>query len=76
MFCGLITIVARSMISKLVSKDEVGKIYSFLASGEAAIPLIAVPIYNFIYAESFESFPGAIYMFSTCINFFIFFSFV
>jgi len=76
MFCGLITIVGRSMLSKLVHKDEVGKIYSFLASGEAAIPLIASPIYNLLYSATLDSFPGAVYVLTSSLDFLILLSFM
>jgi len=64
------------MISKLVHKDEVGKIYSFVASGEAAIPLFAAPFYNTIYAATETSAPGAGYMVTTFLNGFIVISFM
>jgi PCFT/HCP family folate transporter-like MFS transporter 1/3 len=76
MFCGLISIMIRSMLSKIVAKDEIGKVFSFMASGEATMPLIAAPLYNFVYHEYVATFPGAIYLLSAFFNVCILISFI
>lgn len=34
MFAGLISIVIRAMLSKIVAKEEIAKVFTFLACGE------------------------------------------
>lgn len=65
MFAGLISIVIRSMLSKIVSKEEIAKVFTFLACGEASMPLIAVPLYNLVFANTNKTFPGCIFLIST-----------
>ncbi|CAG0882326.1 unnamed protein product [Darwinula stevensoni] len=72
---GIGTISIRSMLSKIVLNDELGnliffpvlvsaspgKIYSVLASCEAAIPLFATAIYTQLYVATVATIPGASY---------------
>ena len=51
-------IVIRSMLSKCVSKSELGKIYSLLASLEGAVPLFAAPLFTFVYTHTLETWTG------------------
>ena len=70
-----ISIVVRSMLSKCVTKDELGKIFSLPASIEAGgkevsnntlllylnfflVPLLASPIYTFVYTTTLNTFAG------------------
>jgi len=67
----LASIVIRSILSKCVSKSELGKVYSVLASLEAAVPLFASPLFTFVYSATLESFLGAVFilqagLFSIC----------
>ena len=52
------SIVIRSMLSKCVSKAELGKIFSLLASLEAAVPLFAAPLFTFVYTHTLETWTG------------------
>ena len=52
------SIVIRSMLSKCVSKAELGKIFSLLASLEAAVPLFAAPLFTFVYTNTLETWTG------------------
>ncbi|ROT73112.1 putative solute carrier family 46 member 3-like [Penaeus vannamei] len=62
---GLPLIVTRSVISKLVPEDEVGAVFSLLASWEALVPLFSGPVYTFVYAHTIDVFPGVIYFVSS-----------
>jgi MFS-type transporter involved in bile tolerance (Atg22 family) len=62
MFAGLISIVIRSMLSKVVDKEEVAKVFTFLSCGEASMPLMAVPLYNYIYINTKDTFAGAVFL--------------
>jgi len=55
-------IVIRSMLSKCVNKADLGKIYSLLASLEAAVPLFASPLFTIVYTSTLETFPGAVFL--------------
>jgi len=55
-------IVIRSMISKCVNKSDLGKIYSLLASLEAAVPLFASPLFTIVYTTTLETFPSAVFL--------------
>ncbi|XP_042883936.1 solute carrier family 46 member 3-like [Penaeus japonicus] len=61
---GLPLIVTRSVISKLVPEDEIGAVFSLLASWEALVPLISGPVYTFVYSHTIDIYPGVIYFVS------------
>jgi len=64
--CGFLSslaaIVIRSMLSKVVSKAELGKVFSLLASLEAAVPLFAAPLFTTVYNNTLSTFPGAVFL--------------
>jgi len=70
MFLGAVTgflssmsgICIRSLLSKCVSKSELGKVFSVLASLEAAVPLVAAPLFTFVYTSTLESFLGSVFL--------------
>ncbi|CAG7838237.1 unnamed protein product, partial [Allacma fusca] len=66
----------RSLLSKVVSTKELGKVYSFLASGEAVMPLIAAPLYNLVYKKNLATFPGAVFLISVGLALFMIATFV
>ena len=57
----------RAIVSKLVDGDEVGKIFSVVATLESAIPIFASPAYSNLFAATIATFPGAIYQFSAAV---------
>ncbi|XP_068214719.1 lysosomal proton-coupled steroid conjugate and bile acid symporter SLC46A3-like [Palaemon carinicauda] len=65
---GLPLIVTRAVISKLVPPEEVGAIFSLLASWEALVPLFSAPVYTFVYNSTVEAFPGTIYFVSASVT--------
>ena len=46
----------------MVVKSELGKIFSMVASLEAAVPLFAAPLFTFVYNHTLDSFPGAVFL--------------
>jgi len=76
MFSGLITIVIRAMLSKIVAKDEIAKVYTFLACGEASMPLVAVPLYSLVFRNTQYTFPGAIFLITSGTYFVILVAFI
>ena len=71
--------VVRSLISKCINIDEVGKVFSILAVVAALAPVAGNPLFRQLYNGTLETFPGAIFLLaaslllvSTAINFFIY----
>lgn len=63
-FAGQIMSVARSIIFKTVSSTETGKVNGLMASVDSLTPLLATPIYSFVYSATFEYMPGAFFLLS------------
>ncbi|XP_061704889.1 probable peptidoglycan muropeptide transporter SLC46 isoform X1 [Cydia pomonella] len=61
-FSGTSFIAMRSMVSKLVEKDELGKVNSFFGVAEAMMPLVYAPMYTSTYTATIKSFPGAFFV--------------
>ena len=59
----VITVTIRSQSTKEVDKDEIGRIFSVVALGQALVPLIANPMFGGIYKATLNSFEGA-YLFT------------
>ncbi|XP_041379490.1 proton-coupled folate transporter-like [Gigantopelta aegis] len=59
---GMISSVIRSLMSKHVQEDELGKTFSLLASGETGSKLLGSVIFTNIYGASVYFFPGFSYM--------------
>lgn len=51
--------MCRSLISKMVDKSEIGKIFAVTTALEAVSTLGAAPIYTYIYTNTYETFPSA-----------------
>ncbi|CAB3250819.1 unnamed protein product [Arctia plantaginis] len=61
-FNGTSFIAMRSMVSKLVDRDELGKVNSFFGVAEAMMPLIYAPMYTTLYTKTLKTFPGAFFI--------------
>uniref|UniRef100_A0A336K589 CSON001695 protein n=1 Tax=Culicoides sonorensis TaxID=179676 RepID=A0A336K589_CULSO len=57
-------IAVKSMLSKLVEKNELGRVYSVLGVTENIDAIIFTPIYSLIYYKTLERMPGAFFLFS------------
>ncbi|XP_076252114.1 putative peptidoglycan muropeptide transporter SLC46 isoform X2 [Rhynchophorus ferrugineus] len=55
-------IAMRSIASKLVPSDELGKLNSLFGACEALMPLVYGPMYSATYAATIQSMPGAFYI--------------
>ncbi|XP_022916345.1 probable peptidoglycan muropeptide transporter SLC46 isoform X2 [Onthophagus taurus] len=53
--------VIRSIVSKMISSDERGKIFSILAVADNAIPIVSGTLYSQVYNASIHTHPAAIY---------------
>ena len=58
-FNSIVTVIIRSECSKTVGENEIGKIFSVVALGQAIVPLISNPLYGFLYRATLTTFPGA-----------------
>merc|ERR1712179_783911 len=65
---GQSSMVIRSLLSKLVTKSDLGKVYSMLGCLENIIPLIFSPILTYTYNHTLNTFPGAVYTVSASIT--------
>lgn len=62
-------IAMRSMASKLVPSDELGKINSLIGVSEALMPLVYGPLYSATYAATMRTMPGAFFLLGGCLTF-------
>ncbi|XP_013098104.1 tetracycline resistance protein, class A [Stomoxys calcitrans] len=67
-FNGTSFIAMRSMATKLVSKDELGKVNSLFGVAEALMPVVYAPMYSTLYAATIKVFPGAFYILGAAIT--------
>jgi hypothetical protein len=59
---GAITNVGmRSHLSTIVDKDELGKVFSLIASVDATAPLVASVFFTLIFTQTLDFFPGAVF---------------
>lgn len=62
---GLGNLAVRSLMSKLVPEDELGKVFSFLATCEAIVPLLGSSVILKIFNATIKIFPGTCYFAAT-----------
>ena len=65
------SIIIRSFISKIIPSDELGSVFSMLASLEACVPLMTAPIFTMVYEKTINYFPAAILLISAIMFVFI-----
>lgn len=57
----------RSIITKLVDADEIGKASSLISISEALVPVIYSPVYSKVYLTTLSTFAGAFYLISAAL---------
>ncbi|KAG6464814.1 hypothetical protein O3G_MSEX014747 [Manduca sexta] len=65
---GTTAIALRSIASKLVSYQEFGKVYSLFGVMETMMPLIAAPVYSWVYISVLHVLPGAVFLLSVAVT--------
>lgn len=61
-FSGTSFIATRSIASKLVNSDELGKVNSLLSMSESLMPVIYGPLYANMYSATMDFMPGAYFL--------------
>uniref|UniRef100_A0A2A4JD86 Adenylate cyclase n=1 Tax=Heliothis virescens TaxID=7102 RepID=A0A2A4JD86_HELVI len=61
---GTTTIALRSIASKLVSSQELGKVYSLFGVAETMMPIIFAPMYSRVYIATLNVLPGTVFLVS------------
>lgn len=61
-------IAMRSIASKLVPTDELGKVNSLFGVCESLMPLVYGPMYSAIYAATMKTFPGTFFLAGGCMT--------
>ncbi|CAH0727982.1 unnamed protein product, partial [Brenthis ino] len=61
---GTTTIALRSIASKLVSHQELGKVFSLFGLAETMMPLLFAPLYSRVYILTLHVLPGAVFLLS------------
>ncbi|CAG2163228.1 unnamed protein product [Oppiella nova] len=64
---GMVSVAIRSKMSKLVKKEELGKVFSLLSTLESVSPLLASLVFTFIFEWSLDFFPGLTYEISAAL---------
>lgn len=62
MLHGICSIAIRTRLSKMVAKDELGKVFSLMAMCESVIPVLGTVIWSQVYNKSLEFYPGLTYL--------------
>ncbi|KAG5673159.1 hypothetical protein PVAND_003227 [Polypedilum vanderplanki] len=62
-------IAMRSIASKLVNSDELGKVNSLFGVGEALMPLVYAPMYTQVYRATIDFLPGAFFLLGGILTF-------
>ncbi|KAF5269814.1 hypothetical protein FQR65_LT05860 [Abscondita terminalis] len=62
-FNGTAFVASRSILTKLVSQEELGKVNSLFGIAESLTGLIYGPTYSFIYKSTLHHFPSAFFLF-------------
>jgi len=64
---GQSSMTIRSLLSKIVPKSDLGKVYAMLGCLENIVPLLFSPVLTYTYNSTLDTFPGAVYAVSASI---------
>lgn len=62
--------MCRSLIASIISKTDIGKVYSFSSALESVFDLIATPLYTYVYTKTFTYFAGAFFFITSSFSIF------
>ncbi|XP_049951415.1 proton-coupled folate transporter-like [Schistocerca serialis cubense] len=63
-FGGMVWVLARTMLVRLVTMDEIGQVFALVMTLEAIAPLLGSLIYGQVYQATVSTLPGAFYFIS------------
>lgn len=69
MFGPISMIAIRSRLSKIIHEDEIGKVFSLMATVESITPTLASIFYSSIFAASIDTYPGLAFQIAAFILF-------
>ena len=58
-FNSVVTVIIRSLCTKMVDADEKGRVFAVVALGQALVPLVVGPALGAIYQATLSTFAGA-----------------
>lgn len=64
LFVSTKAIAIKSILSKIIATDELGRMFSFLGVIESGVTFVFPTLYSFVYLATVETFIGAIYFLS------------
>lgn len=67
-FHGTAFVASRSMVTKLVKEQDLGKVNSLFGVAESITLLVYGPMYSAIYKATIDTFPGAFYIAGICLT--------
>ncbi|XP_055938688.1 proton-coupled folate transporter-like [Argiope bruennichi] len=59
---GLVPLAVRSSLSKVAERDELGKVFSFLATCEAIVPMVGTVVITKVFNATIDIFPSVSYL--------------
>lgn len=59
---GLGTLAARSRISKVSSKNDIGKVFAFLTTAESFLPIVASAVVSQVFNATLDIYPGIVFI--------------
>ncbi|XP_049865727.1 proton-coupled folate transporter-like isoform X1 [Pectinophora gossypiella] len=66
---GTSLLAMRSIVSKFVDSNELGKVNSIISLTENLMPLVYVPLYTNVYKATMEVLPGAVFLMGAALTF-------
>jgi len=67
---GVSSIGTRSHMSKIVGRNEIGKVFSFMTALDTVAPMISSTIFTYIFKHTMDSYPGTVYQLTAFLIFF------
>ena len=56
------SIGTRSHLTKIVGRDEIGKVMSFMSALDTLAPMISSTVFTYIFKYTINTYPGAVYL--------------
>lgn len=58
---GIALIGSRSYLTKIVGRDEIGRLMSFMSAMDTLVPMVSSSIFTFIFNYTIDKYPGTVY---------------